>query len=44
MNVVSCGVIATEAQEAVEPGAATLSERVPMGRLGRPAEVAAAAI
>jgi 3-oxoacyl-[acyl-carrier protein] reductase len=44
MNVVSCGVIATEAQEVVDPGAVAMGERVPMGRLGRPEEVAAAAV
>lgn len=44
MNVVSCGVIATEAQEAVYPGGLSLGERIPMGRPGRPEEIAAAVV
>jgi 3-oxoacyl-[acyl-carrier protein] reductase len=44
MNVVSCGVIATEAQESVYPGASSLRDRVPMGRPGRPEEIAAAVV
>jgi 3-oxoacyl-[acyl-carrier protein] reductase len=43
MNVVSCGVIATEAQQAnfAEGG---IADRVPAGRPGRPDEIAAAVV
>jgi 3-oxoacyl-[acyl-carrier protein] reductase len=44
MNVVSCGVIATEAQEEVYPGEGGIGDRVPMGRPGRPEEIAAAVV
>jgi 3-oxoacyl-[acyl-carrier protein] reductase len=44
MNVVSCGVIATEAQQANYPNGGGLAERIPMGRPGRPEEIAAAVI
>ncbi|MUL64559.1 hypothetical protein BOO86_08810 [Mycobacterium sp. CBMA 234] len=42
MNVVSCGVIATEAQRANFPGEGGIPQRVPVGRVGRPDEIAAA--
>lgn len=42
MNVVSCGVIATEAQRLNFPAGGGIAERVPAGRPGRPDEVAAA--
>lgn len=42
MNIVSCGVIATEAQRLNFPAASGIAERVPAGRAGRPDEVAAA--
>jgi 3-oxoacyl-[acyl-carrier protein] reductase len=44
MNVVSCGVIATEAQRANFPGGGGLAERIPAGRPGRPEEIAAAVV
>ena len=44
MNVVSCGVIATEAQQANFPDGGGLAERVPVGRPGRPEEIAAAVV
>jgi 3-oxoacyl-[acyl-carrier protein] reductase len=44
MNVVSCGVIATEAQRANFPNGGGLAERIPAGRPGRPEEVAAAVV
>jgi 3-oxoacyl-[acyl-carrier protein] reductase len=44
MNVVSCGVIATEAQQANFPGGGGLAERIPLGRPGKPEEIAAAVI
>ena len=44
MNVVSCGVIATEAQRLNYPAGAGIAERVPAGRPGRPDEVAAAVV
>jgi len=44
MNVVSCGVIATEAQRLNYPGGGGLAERVPAGRPGDPAEIAAAVV
>jgi 3-oxoacyl-[acyl-carrier protein] reductase len=42
MNVVSCGVIATEAQRANFPDEGGIPERVPAGRVGRPEEIASA--
>ncbi|MGB8404307.1 MAG: SDR family NAD(P)-dependent oxidoreductase [Mycobacterium sp.] len=42
MNVVSCGVIATEAQRANFPNEGGIPQRVPVGRVGRPEEIAAA--
>jgi 3-oxoacyl-[acyl-carrier protein] reductase len=42
MNVVSCGVIATEAQRLNFPAGGGIEDRVPAGRPGRPDEVAAA--
>lgn len=44
MNVVSCGVIATEAQRANFPGGGGLAERIPAGRPGNPEEIAAAVV
>jgi 3-oxoacyl-[acyl-carrier protein] reductase len=44
MNLVSCGVIATEAQQANFPDAAVFSSRVPAGRPGRPEEIANAVV
>jgi 3-oxoacyl-[acyl-carrier protein] reductase len=44
MNVVSCGVIATEAQQANYPGGGGLAERIPLGRPGKPEEIAAAVV
>lgn len=44
MNVVSCGVIATEAQQANFPDGGGIPERVPAGRPGRPEEIAAAVV
>jgi 3-oxoacyl-[acyl-carrier protein] reductase len=44
MNVVSCGVIATEAQQANFPSGGGIPERVPAGRAGRPEEIAAAVV
>ncbi|HEX3965110.1 MAG TPA: SDR family oxidoreductase [Trebonia sp.] len=44
MNVVSCGVIATEAQRLNYPNGGGLAERVPAGRPGDPAEIANAVI
>jgi 3-oxoacyl-[acyl-carrier protein] reductase len=44
MNVVSCGVIATEAQRLNFPAGGGIAERVPAGRPGRPDEVAAAVV
>jgi 3-oxoacyl-[acyl-carrier protein] reductase len=44
MNVVSCGVIATEAQQANFPNGSGLAERIPAGRPGRPDEIAAAVV
>jgi 3-oxoacyl-[acyl-carrier protein] reductase len=44
MNVVSCGVIATEAQQANFPNDGGLAERIPAGRPGRPEEIAAAVV
>jgi 3-oxoacyl-[acyl-carrier protein] reductase len=44
MNVVSCGVIATEAQRLNYPGGGGLAERIPAGRPGDPAEIAAAVV
>ena len=44
MNVVSCGVIATEAQQANFPNGGGLAERIPAGRPGRPEEIAAAVV
>jgi 3-oxoacyl-[acyl-carrier protein] reductase len=44
MNVVSCGVIATEAQRLNYPGGGGLAERVPAGRPGDPREIAAAVV
>jgi 3-oxoacyl-[acyl-carrier protein] reductase len=44
MNVVSCGVIATEAQQANFPGGGGLAERIPLGRPGKPEEIAAAVV
>jgi 3-oxoacyl-[acyl-carrier protein] reductase len=42
MNVVSCGVIATEAQRVNFPDGNGIPQRVPAGRLGRPDEIASA--
>jgi 3-oxoacyl-[acyl-carrier protein] reductase len=42
MNVVSCGVIATEAQRANFPNEGGIPQRVPAGRVGRPEEIASA--
>jgi 3-oxoacyl-[acyl-carrier protein] reductase len=44
MNLVSCGVIATEAQRANFPDGGGLAERIPAGRPGRPEEIAAAVV
>jgi 3-oxoacyl-[acyl-carrier protein] reductase len=44
MNVVSCGVIATEAQAGVFPEGGGIAERVPAKRPGRPEEIAAAVV
>jgi 3-oxoacyl-[acyl-carrier protein] reductase len=44
MNVVSCGVIATEAQQANFGDGGVIAERVPAGRPGRPEEIAAAVV
>lgn len=44
MNLVSCGVIATEAQQANFPNGGGLAERIPAGRPGRPEEIAAAVV
>ena len=44
MNVVSCGVIATEAQQANYPGGGGLAERIPTQRPGRPEEIANAVV
>jgi 3-oxoacyl-[acyl-carrier protein] reductase len=44
MNVVSCGVIATEAQQANFPNGGGLAERIPAGRPGKPEEIAAAVV
>jgi 3-oxoacyl-[acyl-carrier protein] reductase len=44
MNVVSCGVIATEAQQANFPDGGGIAERVPAGRPGKPEEIAAAVV
>lgn len=44
MNVVSCGVIATEAQQANFANNAGIADRVPAGRPGRPEEIAAAVV
>lgn len=44
MNVVSCGVIATEAQRLNYPGGGGLAERIPAGRPGDPAEIANAVV
>jgi 3-oxoacyl-[acyl-carrier protein] reductase len=42
MNVVSCGVLATEAQRANFPNEGGIPQRVPAGRVGRPEEIASA--
>ena len=42
MNLVACGVILTDAARAVNSGALGMTGSVPMGRLGRPDEVASA--
>ncbi|MDQ1396650.1 MAG: hypothetical protein QOG64_1909, partial [Acidimicrobiaceae bacterium] len=39
MNVVACGVIATEAARIVYEESAGLADRVPLGRPGEPAEI-----
>jgi 3-oxoacyl-[acyl-carrier protein] reductase len=44
MNVVSCGVIATEAQRANFPNLGGIAERVPAGRVGLPDEIASAVV
>jgi len=44
MNVVSCGVIATEAQRANFPNQGGIAERVPAGRVGLPEEIASAVV
>ena len=44
MNVVSCGAITTETSQAVGSDALGFAERIPMGRLGRPEEVANAVV
>ncbi len=44
MNLVSCGVIATEAQIANFPDPTVFSSRIPTGRPGRPDEIANAVI
>ncbi|WP_375476324.1 SDR family NAD(P)-dependent oxidoreductase [uncultured Jatrophihabitans sp.] len=44
MNVLSCGVIATEAQQANYPDGGGLAERIPAGRPGRPEEIANAVV
>ena len=44
MNVVSCGVIATEAQRLNYPDGGGLADRIPAGRPGDPAEIAAAVV
>jgi 3-oxoacyl-[acyl-carrier protein] reductase len=44
MNIVSCGVIGTEAQQANFPDGDGIAERVPAGRAGRPEEIAAAVV
>lgn len=44
MNVVSCGVIATEAQRLNYPNGGGLAERIPAGRPGDPAEIANAVV
>lgn len=44
MNLVSCGVIATEAQQANFPDPTVFTSRIPTGRTGRPEEIANAAI
>lgn len=44
MNLVSCGVIATEAQQANYPGGGGLAERIPTQRPGRPEEIANAVV
>jgi len=44
MNIVSCGVIATEAQRLNFPNGGGISERVPAARVGRPDEIASAVV
>jgi 3-oxoacyl-[acyl-carrier protein] reductase len=44
MNLVSCGVIATEAQQATFPDPSVFTSRIPTGRTGRPAEIANAVV
>jgi NAD(P)-dependent dehydrogenase (short-subunit alcohol dehydrogenase family) len=44
MNVVSCGVISTEAQRANFPNEGGIPQRVPAGRVGRPEEIASAVV
>lgn len=44
MNVVSCGVIATEAQRANFPNEGGIAQRVPAGRVGLPDEIASAVV
>jgi 3-oxoacyl-[acyl-carrier protein] reductase len=44
MNLVSCGVIATEAQQANFPDPTVFTNRVPAGRTGRPEEIANAVV
>jgi 3-oxoacyl-[acyl-carrier protein] reductase len=44
MNLVSCGVIATEAQQANFPDPTVFTSRIPAGRTGRPEEIANAVV
>jgi NAD(P)-dependent dehydrogenase (short-subunit alcohol dehydrogenase family) len=44
MNLVSCGVIATEAQQANFPDPTVFTSRIPTARTGRPEEIANAVV
>ena len=44
MNLVSCGVIATEAQQATFPDPTVFTSRIPAARSGRPEEIANAVV